>query len=60
MKIRKKFHRQPSDCQPDKGPQLKKGSYIQQIEFYGNVQKRERHTEDSPIMQYLKGLLGWK
>lgn len=61
MKIKKKIRRQPSSCQPDSGPQLKKGSYVQQIEFYGNIpKKRERHTEDSPVLNYLKSLLGWK
>jgi len=53
----KKRRLHPIECQPDL-PRLKKGSYIQTIEFFGNVpRKRQKATDvEVDVIMKLAGL----
>jgi hypothetical protein len=50
----------PQDCQPDQGPQLKKGTYLQAIDFFRPSKKGGTKEEESREVNWLKSLAGIK
>jgi hypothetical protein len=49
----------PRDCQPDQGPQPKKGTYLQAIDFF-RPSKTGRQSSTSREVNWLKSLAGLK
>lgn len=49
----------PRDCQPDTGPQLKKGTYLQAIDFF-RPSKTGQQRSTSREVNWLKELAGIK